>query len=207
MSNIAIFGGTFNPPHNAHIQIVRYLLEQLLFNHIYIVPSIPWQKSDVTSSEARLAMCKLSFENIQHLSNKISISTYEIDKNKPSYSIDTVKHFKELNPNSHIILIIGYDQLINLRTWHRWEDLFNYCTIHVIRRRNNETDQKTNINLSLLNSYINSKLITLDEWKPINISSTQVREVAHAKNYPELSQYVDLKVAKYIIHSRLYSNI
>jgi len=203
MKKIAIFGGTFNPPHIGHQQIIKYLINKIQLEKLYIIPSMPWQKTNILNSMHRINMCRLCFNNI---SSNIYIDDFEINKPAPSYTIDTLKYFKNLYPNNELIFIIGFDQLANLNSWKEWQKLFNYANFYIIKR----ADIDTNINKEIMafiqqDNFLGKKLI-VDDWQPFNISSTIIRSLIASKKYNLLNNYLDKNVLKYIIDNSLYLN-
>ena len=86
---IGIYGGSFNPVHNGHLNIVKYILHQLKLDKIIVIPvGKPSHRADnLESSASRIEMCRAAFENIPN----VEVSEIEIAKDKTSYTINTLK--------------------------------------------------------------------------------------------------------------------
>lgn len=115
--NIAIFGGSFDPIHTGHIEIVEATLDQLELDKIIIVPTFlnPFKKSFLATPNVRFHWIKKVF---QHTPN-VDVSDFEIRQHAPTPTIKTVEYFQHtLNP-ANLYLIIGAD---NVPSLHRWQD-------------------------------------------------------------------------------------
>jgi nicotinate-nucleotide adenylyltransferase len=151
----AIFGGSFDPVHLGHIEIVKKALENLDIDKVIIVPNYlnPLKKSFSAPPELRLKWLKEVFSDFE----KVEVSDYEISKNRPIYSIETVKHF---NPT---YFIIGSDNLKTLDKWKNIQELKNMVEFVVATR--GELDE------NLLKKHNIKKIINID----VPISSTEIR--------------------------------
>ncbi|MDP2363174.1 MAG: adenylyltransferase/cytidyltransferase family protein, partial [Ignavibacteria bacterium] len=111
-SRVGIVGGTFNPIHNAHLSIAGHFLDDMRLDIVYFVPAniSPFKTDNYTSqdisSEHRIKMLELALKDYK----KFSFDTFETDKGDVSYTIDTVKYFREKFPYSRLFLLIGDDQ-------------------------------------------------------------------------------------------------
>ncbi len=156
--NIAIFGGSFDPPHIGHEAIVNKSLEILDIDKLFIIPTFlnPFKEKYHFLPKDRYNLLKQLFNN-----KKIKILDYEIKQNNPISTINTIKHIiLTINPKK-IYLIIGADNLSTLHIWQDFEQLKDLVSFIVISR-----DRKC-----LKNDIIQFKTINLD----IKVSSTQVR--------------------------------
>jgi len=117
--NAAIFGGSFDPPHLGHLDIMKKALEKLEIDRLIVVPAYisPFKKGHAAPPEKRLAWLK----KITAFDPRIEVSDYEIKKGGRSYTVDTVEHFAPFFDT--IYLIVGADNLEGLKRWHRFEDL------------------------------------------------------------------------------------
>jgi len=131
-SRILLFGGTFDPIHYGHLVMAQEALEQLSFNEVIFIPSaIPPHKEDVLSFFHRLKMTKLAINDIDYFKS----SDIEEKREGPSYTYDTVMHFREKHPDSLIYWLIGTDSLPELKTWYKIKQLVQEC-VFVIAERN-----------------------------------------------------------------------
>ncbi|MGL4820810.1 MAG: nicotinate-nucleotide adenylyltransferase [Bacilli bacterium] len=118
---IALFGGTFDPPHLAHLGVARAVWSALGLDYFRFMPnSVPPHKdAQQVSALDRLHMLQLLIEN----DPQFTIETYEIDHPGRSYTIDTVRALKEKEPNSMFYFLIGADMVEYLPQWHAIDEL------------------------------------------------------------------------------------
>lgn len=128
--NIALYGGSFDPPHIGHLRVVEAALASLPINRLIIVPAYqnPLKQKVCVSAEKRLEWLKMLFAQMP----KVEISDFEISQNRSVYTIETVKHFR--NDFETIYLIIGADNLETLSQWHCYEELNTLVTWVVATR-------------------------------------------------------------------------
>lgn len=117
--NIALYGGSFDPPHIGHVRVVEAALAALPIDRLIIVPAYqnPLKQKVCASAHKRLEWLKVLFGDMP----KVEISDFEIRQNRSVYTIETVEHFR--NKDGTIYLIIGADNLENLSQWHCYEEL------------------------------------------------------------------------------------
>ncbi|WP_201352449.1 nicotinate (nicotinamide) nucleotide adenylyltransferase [Hydrogenimonas urashimensis] len=162
--SVAIFGGSFDPPHLGHLEIMKKALEKLDIDKLIVVPAFisPFKKGHRAPPKLRLKW----LGKIAAFDPRIEISDFEIKKEGPSYSIDTVNHFARFFDT--IYFIIGADNLKDLHKWHRFDEL-NEKVRWVVATRNDEP--------------IPEGFIRLDIDMPI--SSTALREKIDPAWIPE----------------------
>jgi len=156
---IAIFGGSFDPPHKGHQNIVQRALETLDIDKLIILPAFlnPFKQSSLASAEQREAWCRRLFDGIAG----VEVSSYEINKGRPVYTSESLQHFqKQYNVR---YLIIGSDNLASITQWHAF-DWINTVITWVIAEREIHP-----MHTEMLRSWIPLKVDT-------PISSTQIRE-------------------------------
>jgi nicotinate-nucleotide adenylyltransferase len=137
MRNIGLFGGTFDPPHNAHMALAQAAQQALLLDELRFIPAgAPWQKSNhITPAEHRVAMLRLALQGLPQSSHSpYQIDEREVRRQGASYTIDTVRELKLEMSGSKLFLIIGQDQYTRLHTWREWQALLASVTIAVARR-------------------------------------------------------------------------
>jgi nicotinate-nucleotide adenylyltransferase len=126
-----LFGGSFNPPHRAHRALAELAIQALQLDELVLMPAgQPWQKAgtQLAPAQHRLAMLALQMTGV----DKVRISNLEIERDGPSYSLDSIEALRE--PQQDWFLVIGQDQYARLSTWHRVEDLLAACTLAVAAR-------------------------------------------------------------------------
>ena len=155
---IAIFGGSFDPLHIAHVAVVNSALNELDIDKLIVVPTYlnPFKNSFYLDPLTRLNLLKKVFTKF----DKVEICDYEVKQQGLSYSSDTVNYLKNLYKPSKIYLIIGEDNIENLHKWHNYNELIKLVEFVVAPRAGFETKKANDFK----NLDIN-----------INISSTQLR--------------------------------
>ncbi|MEG0614483.1 MAG: nicotinate (nicotinamide) nucleotide adenylyltransferase [Oscillospiraceae bacterium] len=198
MSSIAIFGGTFNPIHNGHINFAEHIKNELKIDKIIIVPTkIPPHKSaaNLESDNDRLNMCRLAIDG----HDGFEVSDYEISRGDISYTINTLNHFKELFPKDKLYFIMGSDMFLSLQTWKKFEEILSLSTIITASREDGDL-KKIQAQVEKFRQY-NAEIVILS-FKPYEISSTEVRNlIKFGRNY---HCYLPKKIVQYISEKKLY---
>jgi nicotinate-nucleotide adenylyltransferase len=130
---VGIFGGSFNPPHLAHLALARLALAELKLDELRWLPAgQPWQKpaGSLASAEHRTAMVRL----LTHDEPGFVVDEREIRRQGPSYTIATVQELLAEQPGAEIVLVIGQDQYANLHTWRDAAQLRSLVTLAVAAR-------------------------------------------------------------------------
>ena len=139
--NVALFGGTFDPIHCGHLIVARCVLERLSLDGVTFIPSgNPPHKgrTDLSDVAHRLAMVELAIDGPRPLVGAepgFACDDCEARRTGPSYTFETVMHFRErLGPEATIHWIIGADSLAELESWHRVSELVDACNIVTVNR-------------------------------------------------------------------------
>ncbi len=130
---IGLFGGTFDPIHQGHVEVadtVRTVLD--LDRMLVVVANHPWQKQDrpVTPAEDRFAMVVAALADHPGLEP----SRLELDRGGPSYTIDTVRHLLDDEPGAELFVVVGADVVAALDTWHEHGQLRERVALAVVDR-------------------------------------------------------------------------
>lgn len=204
MSNIIIFGGTFDPIHNGHLRIIKHAQDYLKGRVILVPAKTPCWKNPTESSMDRLEMIKIALKSYNL--NDVIVSEYELNACCDiNYSIDTLKHFKQTYKNDNIYLIIGADQA-NL--FHKWKDadlISKMCQVVYINRPD------YSINEANIKKY---SIESLDFNSSGDISSSKIRSLQDVDTPIEVLEYIETnklyyiqKISKYITEERLQHSI
>jgi nicotinate-nucleotide adenylyltransferase len=131
-ARIGVFGGAFDPPHNAHLALAKAALEQFGLDALYIIPTgQAWHKSrELIAPHHRLAMTRLAFEDIP----RVVVDDRELQRAGPTFTIDTLQALQAENPQAQLYLFIGADQFAAFRQWHRWEQIIELAIICIADR-------------------------------------------------------------------------
>ena len=170
--NIAIFGGSFDPVHLGHIEIVRKALKDKDIDKIIIIPNYlnPLKNSFSAPPELRLKWLKEVFSDLN-----VEVSDFEIKKNRPVYSIETIKYFKPK------YFIIGSDNLKTLDKWKNIDEILKEVEFIVAKRGK--------IDKNLLKKYNIKKIIDIN----IPISSTEIRNC----NFKYLPKKIEKEIKEF----------
>ena len=164
---IGIFGGSFDPPHYGHIEISKLAIKKLFLDQIFwcITKKNPLKSKALFSLPERIKKSKIITNKIR----KIKVKFFE-DKVKSINTVDLIKHLKRKNKKNIFFLIIGSDNLIKFHKWKNWKLLSELSNIVVFSRKDYDKKAKKSVMMKSM------KKITFIKNKPINISSTQIRE-------------------------------
>lgn len=197
-SLIAIFGGTFDPPHLGHLALTAAARHQLGLDRLLWVPTPDpphKQGQPITPLEHRLAMVKLALDG----HTEFELSTVEIDRPGPHFSLDTVRILARQNPGSELVYLMGGDSLHDLPTWHHPAELVSALGyLGVMRRPGDEID------LPALDALIPGLLdkVRFVDAPPMEISGSKIRSLAAAGH--SFRRFVPARVYTYICAHQLY---
>ena len=134
MTKIALFGGTFDPIHIGHLLMARTAQEEMGFDKLIFIPcAVPPHRRSSTffSVEDRIAMVRLAVA----YNSAFEVSDYEVQKGGRSYSVDTVRHFRELYPSPvKLYFIVGGDAINQIHTWKDVDQIKKMCTFVSVNR-------------------------------------------------------------------------
>ncbi len=199
---IGLYGGTFNPIHNAHLAMAQFFIEQMQLDKCYIVPSFisPFKVGDsdvqLISNDDRLKLIQLAIAEY----SSIEMLDYEIKREGVSFTIDTIDFLISSFPNDKFCLLIGADQAVAFDKWKDWEKIANSVQICVVGRPDVDMPELRN-KINAIFSGTNCKPLIL-QTPMIDITSTMVRE--KIKSGEPISDLVPAAVAKYISQRKLY---
>jgi len=216
-----LFGGTFNPVHLGHLRAALEVKEGFELEKIFIIPAaLPPHKlpGEVVDAGDRLHMLNLALEDTAGL----SVSNVELQRSGPSYTIDTVNHFKGVLPEkSQIYLVMGLDAFLEIDSWKSYRELLVQVPIIVINRP--QTDRRlSRVGWQPMDDYLKSSLsgdykyselqscYLADDKQPIyifevtalDISSTRIRGLV--KEGRSIGYLVPRKAAEFINSRGLY---
>lgn len=208
MTAIGILGGTFDPIHKGHISIAELVLQHCKLSRVDFMPCFtpPHRDHPVASPIDRLNMVKLAIENHAHF----SVYAYEMQQQKISYTIESVRQLRKQHPTQPFCFIIGGDAFSHFHEWHDWKKIAEMMHLIVVTRSEKiiTTPEITALlaerqtkNSADLHNTVSGKIYYCD-IKPIPISATHIRDEIKSgqKNIPEL----DEAVLKYIDEHKIY---
>lgn len=185
-----IMGGTFDPIHIAHLHAAEVALQQLELDRVLFIPAgDPWQKRgrQVTAARHRLEMVRLATQGV----DGFEVDTREIDRNGPTYTIDTLESFPA---DEELFLIVGADAAMNMTTWNQADEVLARVTVLVAPRPGIDIVE---VALAFPSG------VVLD-MAPLDVSATNVRKRLKAGKPHRF--LVGAEVADYIAQHNLYAD-
>ncbi|ABL02105.1 nicotinate-nucleotide adenylyltransferase [Candidatus Ruthia magnifica str. Cm (Calyptogena magnifica)] len=137
---ISFFGGSFDPIHYGHLKNATQLKTELGLSKLFLMPCAkPVHKKQLNFNvNQRMDMLRLAVEEF----NTLSIDTREVNHNRDSYTIDSLKHIQSDYQNDSICLIMGVDSFNTLSSWKAYQVFYQYCHLVVIARADTFTHQE-----------------------------------------------------------------
>ena len=173
--SLALYGGSFNPPHLGHRAAAETAVRQLRPDRLLILPDhIPPHKElpeGSPTAEERFHLCELAFAGIPGA----EVSDLELRREGASYTADTVERLREELPKEQICLVIGTDMLLFFDHWYRFRYLLEQCTLCVLCRADGEREQVEQKAAQLLSDY--GAQIQILPHEPIEMSSAEIRDL------------------------------
>lgn len=212
---VGIFGGTFDPIHYGHLRVAEEIVETVGLQKMYFVPAgMPrLRHSPVASSQHRVEIVRLAIQK----NPDFVLDGREIYRDGVSYSIDTVREFKqEFGEEIRLCLVLGADAFIKLPEWNNWKELFNLCHFIVSTRPGysltlikellskelrEECSQRWVSNTETLKKET-SGLIFIASTTMLDISATSIR--AHIAVGRNVRHLVPSVTVNYISENKLY---
>ncbi len=225
MKRIGLFGGTFNPIHRGHLQVIQEVKEAFELDQIKLIPAaLPPHKEPrgVADAQDRLQMIRLAVANYPALMQSVVVSDVELKRPGPSYTIDTIRYFMQVLPeNTGHYFILGLDAFHEIDTWKSYPELFELVPFIVMARPGVYRHDR-DLMWKILEKYIKSRIsdayrfsvsrscyvhaekqpIFAFDATPVEISSTQIRE--SIKNRRSITSLVPEKVEDFIKTKGLY---
>lgn len=189
--NVAIYGGSFDPPHLGHVMVVTHLLlNDHTIDQVYVVPCFRQRGKKLLPFEYRMDMCRSAFEwlpRVRVRSDELQVKDAHPEVSE-SLTINLVRHLKSLEPDSRFRFVMGADLLASAPNWESWEEIRTMAPPLVVGRAG----------ISPLGP---------GDPTPISpiISSSIVREALAARDYVKAGRYLPLKVCSYIEQNGYYA--
>ena len=192
---VGIFGGSFDPVHQAHVALAHAALQALQLHELRWIPAgDPWQKArSITAAAHRVAMVQLAMAH----EPRFVLDRIEVDRSGPSYTLDTVRALTAAEAGgatgTQWFLIIGQDQYSGLHTWRHWQELLGLVTLAVANRPGDQRKPHADVQRAA------HQMVPLPM---LDISSTHVRQRVAAGQ--DITPLVPPAVARYIEKHGLY---
>jgi nicotinate-nucleotide adenylyltransferase len=187
----ALFGGTFDPVHRAHLALAQAALAELAVDEVRWVPTgQPWQKQRrITAAVHRQTMLQLALAG----EPRFVLDPIELARSGPSYTLDTVLALQAAHPHTRWTLLLGQDQYAGLHSWHRWRELLALVDLAVAARPGAALQA---------DAEVARQPVQRLALPPMDISATDIRRRVAAG--ADISALVPPEVAGYIARHGLY---
>jgi len=193
LKKIGLYGGSFDPPHNAHLALARLARDHLQLDELRVMPAgRPWQKQHraLASPEHRAEMVRLAIAG----EPRLVLEEAELRHPGPNYTIDTLRKLQAEQP-ADWTLVLGQDQYASLHTWRDWRELLGMATLAVAGRAGEPPLAGAQI------TAVPHRLVVLP-LPPMALSSSDVRDrIARGL---DIAGLVPPAVASYIDQNHLY---
>lgn len=195
---IAIYGGSFSPPHMGHHRALECLIRQERPDRTFLIPALTpphKQLKGNATPEQRMAMCRIAFRDLP-----VTVSDMELRRGGTSYTVLTLRELK--NTDNTLLLLCGTDMFLTLDTWYMPEEIFALSEIVYMRR---EADFEMLEKLRKKAEVYREKYGAVTRelaYEPIEVSSTQLRQMI--ANGLDTAQYLHPDVREYIEECQLY---
>jgi len=191
-----MFGGAFDPPHNAHVALADAAVRQLGLSLLYVFPTgDAWHKArTLTAGAHREAMARLAFAGVP----SVRVDGRELARGGPTYTVDTLRELHAAHPADELCLLMGEDQAAGFERWHRWQEIAALAVLAVAEREHGGGD-----GMALLKALPGVRVEAL-QLPPMPESATAIRaRLAAGQN---ITQLVPAPVASYIAQHNLYQS-
>ncbi len=192
--SVGLLGGTFDPPHHGHLRVAQDVLQGLDLDCVLLIPlRVPPHKraESVTPAALRLEMVRAAVAGVPGL----DVSGIEVEREGPSYTVDTLRQMHDERPDAELTFIVGADQLAEMADWKDPAEISALARLAVMNRGGVEPVEP-DWDLTL-------------EWTavsvtPLDVSSTQIRRMV-AEGRP-VGHLVPADVLRIIEREKLYYN-
>lgn len=209
MSFRALFGGTFDPIHLGHIKTALSLIDEIGISKLHLMPNAvpPHREQPRASAAQRLKMVDLACRE----NPKLIPEPFELTAAPPSYTINTLRSFKQRYPSDTLLFVMGMDSLVSLDKWYHWQQLTDVAHLVVMPRPNYDTTQASPSLSAFIGEHYCEDAASLTQAQHgciyiahtphIDISATAIREQL---NDQQRNHALPAAVANYIRQQQLY---
>lgn len=198
---IGFFGGAFNPVHNGHLHLIKTLIHMPLYpdmkcvDKLIVIPTAnPPHRSGkgLASGYDRINMLSLAIEE-----EKAEISDIEFHMKGKNYTYNTLKQLKKIYPEDEFYLFMGSDQLLNFKSWYKYEKILELSAVVAVSRSKEDNEKVEKFLIK--NTDLGASSVV---YEPVEVSSTEIRQ--KIKNGKSIAGLVPEDVKNYIKEHRLY---
>lgn len=203
---IGLLGGTFNPVHIGHVNLVQQVCKKLPQMTVHLLPNHTPPHKSTLGVDHRVSMLKYIVDG-----DKVLLNLAEVERGEISFTTTTLKQLRLKYPQHSLVWIAGDDFLQNLDNWHDWYQILDYCHLWIYPRLRMELSDEIALKLESRQVMQAHRLVMApagfvfyDELMPHEaVSSTQIREIISKGG--SISNLVPKKVEAYIMRHKLYA--
>ena len=201
---IGIYGGTFNPIHLGHMAAAEDAAKALGLDKLFLIPAgLPPHKAlaeNTPDGEHRLAMTKLAAEALKLPQGTVEVCDWELKREGKSYTVNTMRQFREAYPDAEIWLMMGTDMFLSIQSWYKPEELLQLCSVCAFSRNEDDKQEDFLRQKAFLEDTYGATIVTMTLPGLVEISSTEIRaQLLEGKGDALLPA-----VYGYILRHRLY---
>ena len=200
---IIFFGGSFDPIHRGHIIVADSAAKQIGADEVIFIPARRSPHKELfpsASNKARLDMISIAISE----KNTFQVSDCELKRPEPSYTIDTIRFFRQIFPeDTQFYCLIGADMLAELSKWHEIDHVADECNLSVMNRGGVEVPDVTPLEAIIGCEAVEKLKKNMIATPMIEVSSSEIR--AKLADGQDVSELLDADVLAYIRENRLYT--
>ncbi len=176
---IGIYGGTFNPIHLGHMAAAEDAAKALGLDKLFLIPAgLPPHKAlaeHTPDGEHRLAMTQLAAQALDLPRGVVEVCDWELKQEGKSYTVNTLRAFREDYPEAEIWLLMGTDMFLSIQSWHQPEQLLQLCSVCAFSRNEGDRQEDFLRQKKALEDTYEAKIVTMTLPDLVEISSTEIR--------------------------------
>ena len=204
MARIGIFGGSFNPPHNGHIEAARQCVEKLALDRLIFVPdATPPHKTLADGSPTarqRYEMVQLAARSIP----RCEVSDMELQRSGKSYTVDTLRQFQAQYPTDELLLLMGTDMFLSFDRWREPDEIARMAQVVCMHRREAGGALRRELTEQTQRLHALGARVVMAENGALELSSTTVRRMLA---FDCAERYLPRDVLAYIRANGLYGMV
>lgn len=197
MKKLGFFGGSFNPPTHAHINIAKMSIEKFNLDAVYFVPvGNLYNKPSLIDENNRYKMLELICDD------KIKVESIELGRKEPLNTLQAFELIEQKYKNTENYYIMGADNFEKLPTWKNAKELIENYKYIIFERNGSNSKSLIDTQELLKQNRNNFNFLNVEQYS--NVSSGIIRELIQNENYEECEKYTRPEIVQYIKENKLY---